>query len=146
MRSPKTGARCGCKPGAQRDNCPTCEGSGMVIDFAAIRAMPPAHGAACGAVQSAPDPRDKPHDLSGPDTGWLTVRTIPADDPLAAYKLEVVRVLSHELLLAEQRRSDFAQEASHRDYWNARAHALASLANALNLSAEFNAACAEVKP
>ena len=35
---PKTGAKCGCKRGQQRDNCPTCEGTGYVIDFAAIRA------------------------------------------------------------------------------------------------------------
>lgn len=35
---PKTGQKCGCKPGQQRDNCPTCEGTGMVVDFAAIRA------------------------------------------------------------------------------------------------------------
>jgi hypothetical protein len=35
--SPKTGARCACKRGIERDNCPTCEGSGMVIDFKAIR-------------------------------------------------------------------------------------------------------------
>jgi hypothetical protein len=35
---PKTGARCGCKPGIERDNCPNCEGTGQVIDFAAIRA------------------------------------------------------------------------------------------------------------
>ena len=35
---PKTGARCACKPGRQRDNCPTCEGTGWMIDFAAIRA------------------------------------------------------------------------------------------------------------
>lgn len=35
---PKTGATCSCKPGQQRDNCPACEGTGFVIDFAAIRA------------------------------------------------------------------------------------------------------------
>lgn len=35
---PKTGARCSCKRGIQRDNCPNCEGTGYVIDFAAIRA------------------------------------------------------------------------------------------------------------
>ena len=35
---PKTGARCSCRPGQQRDNCPNCEGTGMVVDFAAIRA------------------------------------------------------------------------------------------------------------
>jgi len=35
---PKTGAACGCKRGIQRDNCPNCEGTGQVIDFAAIRA------------------------------------------------------------------------------------------------------------
>ena len=34
---PKTGEACGCRPGNQRDNCPTCEGTGQKIDFAAIR-------------------------------------------------------------------------------------------------------------
>ena len=38
MYQPKTGAPCGCKRGQQRDNCPQCEGTGQVIDFAAIRA------------------------------------------------------------------------------------------------------------
>jgi hypothetical protein len=37
MYQPKTGAKCGCKRGVQRDNCPNCEGTGMVIDFKAIR-------------------------------------------------------------------------------------------------------------
>ncbi len=35
---PKTGKPCYCKRGIQRDNCPQCEGTGWVIDFAAIRA------------------------------------------------------------------------------------------------------------
>ena len=35
---PKTGARCHCRKGVQRDNCPDCEGTGWRIDFAAIRA------------------------------------------------------------------------------------------------------------
>jgi len=35
---PKTGEACSCKPGVERDNCPHCEGTGMKIDFAAIRA------------------------------------------------------------------------------------------------------------
>lgn len=35
---PKTGAKCSCKRGIERDNCPTCEGTGWVIDFKAIRA------------------------------------------------------------------------------------------------------------
>ena len=35
---PKTGAECFCKRGVQRDNCPTCEGTGWQIDFRAIRA------------------------------------------------------------------------------------------------------------
>ena len=35
---PKTGAACGCRRGVERDNCPNCEGTGQVIDFAAIRA------------------------------------------------------------------------------------------------------------
>jgi hypothetical protein len=35
---PKTGARCSCKRGVQRDNCPICEGTGWVIDFASILA------------------------------------------------------------------------------------------------------------
>ena len=34
---PKTGERCTCKPGVQRDNCPECEGTGWRIDFKAIR-------------------------------------------------------------------------------------------------------------
>lgn len=35
---PKTGEPCHCRPGIERDNCPQCEGTGMRIDFAAIRA------------------------------------------------------------------------------------------------------------
>ncbi len=35
---PKTGQACSCKPGQQRDNCPSCEGTGQRIDFKAIRA------------------------------------------------------------------------------------------------------------
>jgi hypothetical protein len=35
---PKTGAKCSCRPGVYRDNCPNCEGTGWVIDFALIRA------------------------------------------------------------------------------------------------------------
>lgn len=38
MYQPKTGNKCSCRRGVQRDNCPNCEGTGMVIDFAAIRA------------------------------------------------------------------------------------------------------------
>ena len=38
MYQPKTGVKCSCKRGVQRDNCPNCEGTGMVIDFRAIRA------------------------------------------------------------------------------------------------------------
>lgn len=34
---PKTGQKCSCKPGQQRDNCPACEGTGWKIDFKAIR-------------------------------------------------------------------------------------------------------------
>jgi hypothetical protein len=42
---PTTGQGCTCKPGVQRDNCPACEGTGLRVDFAAIRAArmtPPA--------------------------------------------------------------------------------------------------------
>lgn len=35
---PKTGAKCSCKCGVQRDNCSSCEGTGWVIDFKKIRA------------------------------------------------------------------------------------------------------------
>ena len=35
---PTTGARCGCRPGVARDNCPACEGTGWIIDFRAIHA------------------------------------------------------------------------------------------------------------
>ncbi len=34
---PKTGAKCGCRRGVWRDNCPNCEGTGWVINFAAIQ-------------------------------------------------------------------------------------------------------------
>lgn len=34
---PKTGAKCGCRRGVQRDNCSNCEGTGYVIDFKRIR-------------------------------------------------------------------------------------------------------------
>lgn len=38
---PKTGAKCGCRRGVQRDNCPNCEGTGCAVDFAAIRNRKP---------------------------------------------------------------------------------------------------------
>lgn len=38
---PKTGARCSCRPGVQRDNCSACEGTGHCIDFKRIRNAPP---------------------------------------------------------------------------------------------------------
>jgi hypothetical protein len=34
--TPRTGRRCACRPGLERDNCPRCEGAGWVIDFARI--------------------------------------------------------------------------------------------------------------
>ncbi len=34
---PKTGQRCSCKRGFERSNCPACEGTGWIIDFAKIR-------------------------------------------------------------------------------------------------------------
>jgi hypothetical protein len=40
MYQPKTGNKCGCKRGIERDNCPACEGTGMQIDFKAVREMP----------------------------------------------------------------------------------------------------------
>ena len=46
MYQPKTGQKCGCKRGQQRDNCPTCEGTGWVIDFRAIHAARRAREAA----------------------------------------------------------------------------------------------------
>ena len=41
MYQPKTGKACGCKRGVERDNCSTCEGTGMCIDFKAIRDRKP---------------------------------------------------------------------------------------------------------
>jgi len=35
---PKTGEKCHCKKGVERDNCADCEGTGWKIDFKAIRA------------------------------------------------------------------------------------------------------------
>jgi hypothetical protein len=37
MYQPKTGIKCNCRKGVQRDNCQNCEGTGFVIDFRAIR-------------------------------------------------------------------------------------------------------------
>lgn len=37
MLQPKLGP-CSCRRGMERDNCPSCEGTGQRIDFAAIRA------------------------------------------------------------------------------------------------------------
>lgn len=63
---PKTGQACCCRPGAQRDNCPACEGTGMQIDFKAIRNAGKAPkfdptpleilemGLACGIFDDAP--------------------------------------------------------------------------------------------
>ena len=34
---PKTGVKCSCKKGIERDNCARCEGTGMQIDFKKIR-------------------------------------------------------------------------------------------------------------
>jgi hypothetical protein len=46
---PKTGQPCTCKRGIQRDNCPSCEGTGWRIDFAAIRRAVAASQQAKGA-------------------------------------------------------------------------------------------------
>lgn len=57
---PKTGQACGCKKGVQRDNCPSCEGTGMMVDFKAIRettrrpAAPPLTAAPAAAHADAP--------------------------------------------------------------------------------------------
>jgi hypothetical protein len=37
MYQPKTGNKCGCKRGIERDNCPACGGMGLQIDFKAVR-------------------------------------------------------------------------------------------------------------
>ena len=37
MFQPKTGEKCGCRRGVERDNCPACEGTGQRVDFKAIR-------------------------------------------------------------------------------------------------------------
>lgn len=41
MYQPKTGNRCFCRRGIQRDNCPECEGTGMQINFKLIRQRAP---------------------------------------------------------------------------------------------------------
>lgn len=38
-QQPTTGAPCCCRPGNQRDNCRHCEGTGLRVDFAALRAQ-----------------------------------------------------------------------------------------------------------
>lgn len=37
MYQPKTGNKCFCRKGIERDNCPSCEGTGLQIDFKKIR-------------------------------------------------------------------------------------------------------------
>lgn len=49
--TPKTGAKCACKRGIERDNCPRCEGTGWVIDFAAIHAARKAAATRCPRCQ-----------------------------------------------------------------------------------------------
>ena len=44
MYQPKPGAKCSCRRGVQRDNCPNCEGTGLVIDFKAIRGQTQSDG------------------------------------------------------------------------------------------------------
>lgn len=41
------GQACNCRKGAERDNCPACEGTGRRIDFAAIRAKQMTENANC---------------------------------------------------------------------------------------------------
>ena len=56
---PKTGEPCHCKRGQQRDNCPDCEGTGMRIDFKAIREKnTKAEAALAQAGSSTPGPWD----------------------------------------------------------------------------------------
>lgn len=43
MYQPTTGAKCHCRPGIERDNCPTCEGTGWKIDFRLIRQITRKH-------------------------------------------------------------------------------------------------------
>ena len=66
----RTGQRCTCKRGQERDNCAACEGTGWQLDFRAMRAQstakpapqPDVDGAARleawlkGDVQPAPQP------------------------------------------------------------------------------------------
>lgn len=54
MYQPKTGVKCGCRRGVQRDNCSTCEGTGMVIDFVAIREVT-SISSACDVNDPCPD-------------------------------------------------------------------------------------------
>ncbi len=51
---PKTGEPCSCRPGMERDNCPSCEGTGQKVDFKKIREQNiiPAEKKADESVQS----------------------------------------------------------------------------------------------
>ena len=51
MYQPKTGVPCTCRKGTQRDNCSMCEGTGMQIDFVAVRAR--------GSASRPPEPADR---------------------------------------------------------------------------------------
>lgn len=51
---PKTGERCSCRRGIERDNCPQCEGTGMRIDFRAIRRRSESHSEAHARLYGKP--------------------------------------------------------------------------------------------
>lgn len=76
---PKTGAACGCKPGRERDNCPRCEGTGQVIDFAAIRARAPKAAVPAAThhyLHAVPDTKvSRLHE----ERSWLLVTSDQAD-------------------------------------------------------------------
>lgn len=72
MKTPTLGP-CSCRPGIGRDNCPTCEGTGQRIDFAAIRAH---KRPSAPALQGA-------HTIL-PNTGLLVLTALDCESLLAA--------------------------------------------------------------
>ena len=84
---PKTGAKCGCRRGVQRDNCPRCEGTGMVIDFKAIREKASQPAAPVGGAQFTSGPWVMRPDSTIESKDGVTVASFidnKADMPLIA--------------------------------------------------------------
>jgi hypothetical protein len=92
---PKTGQKCGCKRGVQRDNCPACEGTGMRIDFAAIRARTQSPHAAL---------------IASMDSGEYDTEAMQIDDRNRHFSPDAIEDYRHEnIVIASLQNGQFTQ-------------------------------------